>query len=274
MLPIYIRGIARLISYQTNFDGSLGSCCNEMDIWEANSEATALTPHPCDVTGEFICSGSECSNLCDPDGCDFNPYRMGNHSLYGPGSIVDTTKPFTVVTQFITNDNTATGTLVQINRLYVQNGKVIQNSNVNIPGLAAQNSITQDFCTTKEKVLGDATYFDQYGGLAQMGRSLARGAVLVMSLWDDLSGGMTWLDGLEGSNPATPGAERGPCTGGVSADSAATVIFSNIKVGVIGSTFSGSVPVVPPPPHSSESVPPSSVPVAVPTATAAHYAQW
>lgn len=161
---------------------------------------------------------------------------MGNHSLYGPGAIVDTTKPFTVVTQFLTNDNTATGTLVQINRIYVQGGRVISNSNVNIPNLAVQNSITQDFCTNKEKVLGDASFFDTYGGLAQMGKSLARGAVLVMSLWDDLSGGMTWLDGLTGTDASTPGAQRGACTS-VSADSNAAVAFSNIKVGDLGSTF-------------------------------------
>jgi cellulase len=27
---------------------SQGACCNEMDLWEANANATALTPHPCE----------------------------------------------------------------------------------------------------------------------------------------------------------------------------------------------------------------------------------
>jgi cellulose 1,4-beta-cellobiosidase len=230
----------------TNVNGSLGSCCNEMDLWEANSVATQLTPHPCNVTGEFPCSGSACSNLCDPSGCDFNPFRMGNQAFYGPGKTVDTTNLFTVVTQFITDDNTPTGTLSSINRIYVQNGVVIQNSHVNISGLPAVNSITQTLCTDKETVLGDASSFNTFGGLAQMGESLGRAAVLVISLWDDLSGGMAWLDSLEGSNPSAPGALRGPCPQGPAAsDPAASVTFSNIKVGDLNSTF--VQPISPPP---------------------------
>lgn len=31
--------------------GYWGTCCTEMDIWEANSQAAAFTPHPCTVTG-------------------------------------------------------------------------------------------------------------------------------------------------------------------------------------------------------------------------------
>lgn len=69
-----------------------------------------------------------CSGFCDPDGCDFNSYRLGNTSFYGPGKTVDTTKVFTVVTQFITDDGTDTGTLSEIKRFYVQNGVVIPNS--------------------------------------------------------------------------------------------------------------------------------------------------
>ena len=32
--------------------GHFGSCCAEMDIWEANSMATAYTPHTCGIPGE------------------------------------------------------------------------------------------------------------------------------------------------------------------------------------------------------------------------------
>jgi len=210
-----------------------------MDLWEANSLATQIAPHPCNVTREFLCTGSECSNLCDPSGCAVNPFRLGNQSFYGPGKIVDTNKPFTVVTQFITNDNTPTGSLITINRIYVQDGVVIQNSEVDLPGLPTVNSVTQNLCTAKENVLGDAVSFNTYGGLAQMGKSLKRGAVLVISLWDDLTGGMTWLDGLEGDDPSVPGALRGPCTASdVVSDPSASVTFSNIKVGDINSTFS------------------------------------
>ena len=40
----------------------------------------------------------------------------------------------TVVTQFITSDGTDNGDLIEMRRLYVQNGKVIQNSFTNING--------------------------------------------------------------------------------------------------------------------------------------------
>jgi hypothetical protein len=66
--------------------------------------------------------------LTRPDGCDFNSYRMGNQDFYGTGMTVDTSKPVTVVTQFITDDGTDTGSLKSIHRFYVQNGKVIPNS--------------------------------------------------------------------------------------------------------------------------------------------------
>ena len=63
------------------------------------------------------------------DGCDFNSYRMGVKDFYGTGMAVDTSKPMTVVTQFITDDGTDAGNLKSIHRFYVQNGKVIPNSN-------------------------------------------------------------------------------------------------------------------------------------------------
>ena len=240
--------VTRTNTIQTNVNGSLGSCCNEMDIWEANSLSTQLTPHPCTLPGPTPCLGSSCTDVCDPSGCDFNPFRMGSQSFYGPSAsdTIDTTQPFTVVTQFITSDNTPTGTLSEIRRVYVQNGNVFQNPTVTLPNLPQVNAITEDFCTAKESVLGDASSFTTYGGLPQMGESLARNAVLVISLWDSLNGGMDWLDGLEGSNPSSPGALRGPCAAGEDvSDPAASVTFSNIKVGDLNSTF--VQPVTPPP---------------------------
>ena len=81
-----------------------------MDIWEANSISSAYTPHPCGTVGQERCENDTCggtyatdryAGTCDPDGCDFNSYRMGDTSFYGPGMKVDTSKKFTVVTQFI-----------------------------------------------------------------------------------------------------------------------------------------------------------------------------
>ena len=43
-------------------------------------------------------------------------------------------KKMTVVTQFITDDGTDTGELVEMRRIYVQDGKVFENSVTNQPG--------------------------------------------------------------------------------------------------------------------------------------------
>ncbi|KAE9384069.1 glycoside hydrolase, partial [Gymnopus androsaceus JB14] len=70
--------------------GDAGSCCAEMDIWEANSISAAVTP-----THQTSCSGATCSSanstagVCDQAGCDFNSYRLGDTSFYGPGLTVD-----------------------------------------------------------------------------------------------------------------------------------------------------------------------------------------
>ncbi|CAK4033425.1 uncharacterized protein RCC_04111 [Lecanosticta acicola] len=48
---------------------------------------------------------------------------------------IDAKTKMTVVTQFINNDGTATGTLIAIQRIYVQNGKVSQQSNTNVAGI-------------------------------------------------------------------------------------------------------------------------------------------
>ncbi|EPS30494.1 putative 1,4-beta-D-glucan cellobiohydrolase A [Penicillium oxalicum] len=236
--------------------GPHGSCCAEMDIWEANSISTALTPHPCDTNGQTICEGDSCggtysttryAGTCDPDGCDFNPFRMGNESFYGPGKMVDTKSKMTVVTQFITSDGTDTGSLKEIKRVYVQNGKVIANSASDVSGITG-NSITSDFCTAQKKTFGDEDVFNKHGGLSGMGDALGEGMVLVMSLWDDHNSNMLWLDGEKYPTDAAAskaGVSRGTCStdsgkpSTVESESgSAKVVFSNIKVGSIGSTFS------------------------------------
>ena len=171
--------------------GGHGSCCSEMDIWEANSMSTALTPHPCSTVGQTMCSGNDCGGTystdryagdCDPDGCDWNPYRLGNTTFYGAGATVDTTKPFTVVTSF----NAAGGALSSISRSYVQNGKTFTNPMAdNIPGFSG-NAITDAYCKAEAATFGGTSFADK-GGLEQMTKALSGGMVLVMSLWDDVS---------------------------------------------------------------------------------------
>jgi cellulose 1,4-beta-cellobiosidase len=234
--------------------GNMGTCCPEMDIWEANSISAAVTPHPCTVSGQTECTGSTCSaagstgGVCDQAGCDFNSYRMGVTNFYGPGMTVNTNSKMTVVTQFITNNNSSTGTLTGIKRIYVQNGVVIQQSMSNVPGVTATNEISDTFCSQQKTAFGDTNTFASKGGMAGMGAALQK-MVLVMSLWDDHAAEMLWLDSDYPLNKSasTPGVARGTCStsSGVPTDvesqsANAQVTFSNIKFGPIGSTFSGS----------------------------------
>jgi len=97
---------------------------------------------------------------------------------------VDTSKPITVVTQFITEDDTDTGALKEIRRFYVQDGTVIPNSEVVVAGVDPVNSISDEFCEQQKTAFGDTNYFKTVGGMAQMGKSLEK-MVLVLSIWDD-----------------------------------------------------------------------------------------
>lgn len=194
-----------------NTDGS-GYCCTELDIWESNRYANAFTPHPCQ------------NGACDSNGCVFNPYSQGQQNYYGPGLTVDTQKPFTVTTQFLTDDGTATGTLSEIRRHYIQDGKIIPNA-VSTSGV---DCITDAFCATQDSALAT------FGGLSTVGQALGTGMVLAFSIWNDDIKFMNWLDsGSSGpcsstsGNPATIEAQ----------DPTTSVTFSNIKWGDLNSTF-------------------------------------
>jgi len=258
----FINGEANVIDWKPNPNdknsgiGFYGTCCNEMDVWESNSMAAALTPHVCSVQGQYRCNGTECGDgsgrydgVCDKDGCDFNSYRMGNTTFLGPRQLVDTSKPFTVVTQWLTNDGTDNGDVSEIKRFYVQGGHVVPNSETtNIPG-KTYNSITDEYCNDQKKAFSDKNDFEAKGGLKGVGTSFEKGMVLVMSLWDDHEVYMLWLDSdYPTTVPATnPGIARGPC----STDSGrptdveskypnSNVVYSNLKYGTIGSTFPSS----------------------------------
>ncbi|KAF4045764.1 Glycosyl hydrolase family 7 [Phytophthora infestans] len=240
--------------------GKYGSCCAEMDIWESNSISNAYTTHPCTtkIGGSHRCStAKECgvaknryNGVCDKDGCDFNPYRMGNKTFFGPGSdfAVDTTKKMTVVTRFITDDNTATGTLVDVQRFYVQDGVTLEMPRSTFPAVKTMKSLTDTQCSAAKKLFGDMDDHKAKGGLAQMGEAMKSGMVLTMSLWTDHAAQVLWLDSdyPVTADPKKPGVSRGTCakTTGVPKEviaeqADATVAFSNIRVGDIGSTVKG-----------------------------------
>ncbi|KAE9227359.1 putative 1,4-beta-D-glucan cellobiohydrolase B [Phytophthora fragariae] len=242
--------------------GEYGSCCAEMDIWEANSIGNAYTSHPCSVTssagGSYRCeSETECGagdsrydGVCDKDGCDFNPYRMGNKTFFGPGSdfTIDTTKSFTVVTRFITDDGTATGTLSEITRFYVQDDVSYEMPFATWSGIEDMNSLTESQCSAAKTEFGDEDDHKAKGGLEQLGLAMKRGMVLTMSLWTDSAAYCLWLesDYPVTSDASDPGVARGTCatTTGVPDDVIseqpdATVVFSNIRFGDIGTTVDG-----------------------------------
>ncbi|KAL7928143.1 Exoglucanase 1 [Trichoderma chlorosporum] len=283
----FINGQANVDGWQPSSNsantgiGNHGSCCSEMDIWEANSISEALTPHPCETVGQTMCTSDDCggtystnryAGTCDPDGCDWNPYRLGNTSFYGPGSTftLDTTKKMTVVTQFATSG--------AISRYYVQNGVKFQQPSATI-GSYTGNSITSDYCTAEQAEFGGTSFTDK-GGLAQINKAFQGGMVLVMSLWDDYAVNMLWLDSTYPTNATgTPGAARGTCStsSGVPAqvesqDASAKVIYSNIKFGPIGSTgnTSGGSP---PPPGTTTTKQSATSTGSSSTATQTHYGQ-
>ncbi|CAH7666951.1 exo-cellobiohydrolase [Phakopsora pachyrhizi] len=236
-----------------NIVGGFGYPCQELDIIEANSISHVFTPHPCLTTAE-VCKAEDCKKgggVCDSWGCGFNPYRMGETEFYGPKKVVDTTRKMTFTTQFIAKG----GELVEIRRLWVQNGKVIKNSRVRMPGYKPFNSISSEFCSAFGNYSNSPEAFEKNGGLKRIGEIFGKeaeggkedksgkaGATLVFSIWID-SGKehMLWLDGTLGSGPSRL---RGTCEDSNSTPEfirknspKAFVKFSNLREGKLGSTF-------------------------------------
>ncbi|KAL0572157.1 hypothetical protein V5O48_009804 [Marasmius crinis-equi] len=232
--------------------GKYGACCAEVGIWEANSLASVLTAHTCrgEGAGQIRCSDSTCDDgeagICDSDGCDFNPYRLGDQTFLGPGERVNTRNKLTVITQFVTDTNSTGGSLSEIRRIYVQNGTIIQNSVTKVPGMESFDSISNAFCDAQKQAFQDDNAFEERGGLAALGKALEKGMVLAMGIGRDVDTDTAWLDSIYPPNedPSVPGVARGPCSPGSGdnipddpAQRNPTVVFSNIKVGLIGSTY-------------------------------------
>ncbi|KAL2264859.1 hypothetical protein VTJ83DRAFT_7369 [Remersonia thermophila] len=237
----------RFLNGEANVGNEYGSCCSEVDVWQANAVSTGFTAHPCEIAGQRRCKGGkECSEACGPEACSFDPFRLGHRGFYGPGAryAVDSTRRLTVVTQFVKGTD---GGLAEIRRFYVQNGRVIPN--VDIAGgsngsssnkaSAAGSGFTGSLC----RPAGNGDAFVENDGMARLGRAISQPMVLAMALWDDYRPNVLWPDTSFATDP--PGSECDVTTGvpseiepeGTRQANNNYVIFSNIRFGPIGSTF-------------------------------------
>jgi cellulose 1,4-beta-cellobiosidase len=113
---------------------------------------------------------------------------MGQESFYGPGKTIDTTRPFTVITQFLTSDGTDTGDLFEITRFYVQNGGLYHQPSVNVTGIdPIFNTVVDAYCDAEQNAFGGGGNYPYKarGATRQLGEALGRGMVLVFSIWED-----------------------------------------------------------------------------------------
>ena len=201
--------------------------CYELDVIESNSLTTLLATHTC-----------KGANNCEPTGCGYIPYPLGKRNFYGRGSSfsVDTTKPFTITTRFVTADGKDTGNLKEIQRIYKQNGKIIPNPTVKKFYFHLNTNFDSSMCFYRQVAGNFSSLSDAYcsyyklnnlGGIsASMTQGLKNGMVLTMGLWGDMKNPdfMGWLD-----KPP-----NGPCP--VYSNLNPYVTYSNIKYGPIGST--------------------------------------
>ncbi|KAH8748663.1 cellulose 1,4-beta-cellobiosidase [Diaporthe sp. PMI_573] len=227
--------------------GPMGACCAEIDVWESNSHAFALTPHPCENNEYHVCETDNCggtysedrfAGLCDANGCDYNPYRMGNTDFYGAGKLVDTSRKFTVVTRFETN---------KMSQYFIQDGQTIEIPAPTYEGISETADITPEYCSNMHTVFDERNRFEEVGGFPALNEALALPMVLVMSIWNDHYANMLWLDSTYPPEKAgQPGAARGDCpsNSGVPSETEAQfpnaqVVWSNIRFGPVGSTYDG-----------------------------------
>ncbi|KDQ32063.1 glycoside hydrolase family 7 protein [Pleurotus ostreatus PC15] len=233
--------------------GHFGGCCAEVDLLQGNAHSSIWATHASHGPGPSRCADVvECGDrpyytydgIGDKDGCEFNTYRLGNPSFYGPNAVINTDLPFTVITQFITENGDDNSIVVEVRRVYKQNGVVIPVPPSNIvpapsTGLTTfgpYDTITDQYCHDIKTVFNDVDMTDAYGGLQHtvLPHWSHDGLVLAFSISDDDERYMEWLD--------TP--PHGPCApgSGVPQDLQAEyptsrIQFSNIKYGEIGSTY-------------------------------------
>jgi cellulose 1,4-beta-cellobiosidase len=129
---------------------------------------------------------------------------MGNTDFYGKGKTLDTSKKFTVVTQFQQN---------KLTQFFVQNGKRIDIPGPKHEGIQGDTAaITPELCSSMFQAFGDRDRYSEVGGFDAINQALSVPMVLVMSIWDDHYANMLWLDSSYPPEKAgQPGGDRGDC---------------------------------------------------------------
>lgn len=212
-----------------------------------------MTAHTCNILGPHRCTSStgECGNVCDHDGCDFNPYRLENKTFYGSGGTVNTNPgPMRVISQFITTDGTATGNLSEIRRAHIRDGTVFNNWTPTTPTFNSA-ALQDTFCANEAKYFGGTNTFKSCGRTQGIASAMSISMVLTMSVWIDYAYQMQWLDSAypPSGDPTTRGVVRGTCPTSARAPDAlksqypnAQVSFSNIKFGDANTSYGPPYP--------------------------------
>ncbi|KAK3361940.1 family 7 glycosyl hydrolase [Lasiosphaeria ovina] len=223
--------------------GKYGACCPEFAVWNSNAHSFSMSSHPCPQSDYHVCEGLLCnasarapdepsSGQCDPRGCSYNPFRMGNQGFYGQGKAVDTARKFTVVTRF--ED-------ARVSQFFVQDGKTIAVPPPTWVGLPRESGLTAETCAQVPAVFGERDSFAEGGGWRAHAVLLRRPMVLAMSISVDYDSNNRWLDSLYPPQDGA-GQARGDCPVDEDAFTAvaqhpnAKVTWSNIRFGTVGST--------------------------------------
>jgi len=218
--------------------------------------------------------GHRFDGVCDKNGCDFQPFRLGKEDFWGAGSdfVLDTTKPVRVITQFLTDDNTDSGKLVEIRRSYRQGENVVETPSLQIGKRGEFDSLKVDYCNAELELFDDGTNFLDKGGFDATDLAFEKGMVLALSLWDDHYANMLWLDSTYPADSTDPGTHRGNCATSSgdpkdveSQHPRAFVKYMNIAYGELGTSDQKDVPIPGPSPPAPPGPGPSPSPGPSPT---------
>jgi len=186
----FVAGEANMLDWDLDANmGRYGHCCHELRLWRANAQDASLSMHPCSFDGAARCEGGACGSdasrsLCEGEGgCELPAQGGSGDDLFGDGGFVDTTRPFTVVTRFLTDDGSDKGQLSAVQRLFVQDGRVI-GGGVDADEISVSPQLTEAYCRDQAAASGQSKTWNGRR-LQTLGKALDRGMVMVLALEDE-----------------------------------------------------------------------------------------